>query len=168
MKLKELRGIFVLLLIVVFGGAGAYSILEGWSYLDAVYFAVVTITTLGYGDLVPLTISGKIFTIFFSLSGIAIGLYILSVLGKYMAMELHKKGYEKIIKLKKGESFDISKLSIDQKVEWHPDKKDVFEGFVNMLTRNEARIKLNKKNGKLMSKKDHQVIVLDSKGKLKR
>ena len=38
-------------------------LVEGWSLLDAAYFAVVTIATVGYGDFAPHTTIGKIFTI---------------------------------------------------------------------------------------------------------
>jgi voltage-gated potassium channel len=49
-----------------------YWFVEGWSLLDAVYFAVVTIATVGYGDLAPHTTLGKIFTIGYIVSGIGI------------------------------------------------------------------------------------------------
>mmetsp|Transcript_22606 Transcript_22606/g.49077 ORF Transcript_22606/g.49077 Transcript_22606/m.49077 type:complete len:189 (+) Transcript_22606:195-761(+) len=44
----------------------AYSfIFEGWSLIDSLYFAVVTVTTVGYGDLRPTTPSSHAFTSFF-------------------------------------------------------------------------------------------------------
>ncbi|RLN52691.1 hypothetical protein BBJ28_00006899 [Nothophytophthora sp. Chile5] len=43
---------------------------EKWSVVDAVYYAMVIVTTVGYGDVVPVTTAGKTFTIFFSLYGI--------------------------------------------------------------------------------------------------
>lgn len=49
-----------------------YWIVEGWSLLDSAYFSVVTIATVGYGDLVPKTAIGKIFTIGYIFSGIGI------------------------------------------------------------------------------------------------
>src|SRR5687767_13848442 len=49
-----------------------YWFVEGWSLLDAVYFAVVSIATVGYGDLAPHTTLGKIFTIGYIDSGIGI------------------------------------------------------------------------------------------------
>ena len=66
--------------VAILGGAGAYSIVEHWSFLDALYFVVVTVTTIGYGDLVPQTMQGKIFTMFFAFFGVATAFYILSMI----------------------------------------------------------------------------------------
>ncbi len=49
-----------------------YWIVEGWSLVDSVYFSVVTIATVGYGDLAPKTAIGKIFTIGYIFAGIGI------------------------------------------------------------------------------------------------
>ena len=49
-----------------------YHIVERLSWLDAIYFSVITLASVGYGDIVPKTIPGKIFTIFYVLIGIGI------------------------------------------------------------------------------------------------
>jgi len=64
-----------------------YTALEGWSYIDAVYFAVSTATTLGYGDFVPQTIPGKLFTIIYAFIIISLALYFFTLVGKYFIME---------------------------------------------------------------------------------
>jgi voltage-gated potassium channel len=53
-------------------GTIVYSILEHWSLLDSLYFSVVTLATVGYGDLHPTTDLAKIFTIGYILTGIGI------------------------------------------------------------------------------------------------
>ena len=53
-------------------GTIVYSILEGWSLLDSLYFSVVTLATVGYGDLTPTTDIAKLFTIGYILTGIGI------------------------------------------------------------------------------------------------
>ena len=43
-------------------GTVAYRFLEDWSWLDSLYFSVITLTTIGYGDFSPKTTLGKLFT----------------------------------------------------------------------------------------------------------
>lgn len=49
-----------------------YSRLEGWSLVDSFYFSAVTIATVGYGDLAPKTVGGKIFTVGYLVVGIGL------------------------------------------------------------------------------------------------
>lgn len=51
------------------------------SMLDAIWWTVATVTTVGYGDIVPVTDVGKIVAIFFMFFGIGILAIFLSVLG---------------------------------------------------------------------------------------
>lgn len=59
-------------LVVLGTGTVYYHQAEGWSWVDALYFTVVTLTTIGYGDLHPTTPASKIFTIFFIFVGLGI------------------------------------------------------------------------------------------------
>ncbi|GAI13158.1 unnamed protein product [marine sediment metagenome] len=67
----------------MFAVSYVYYMVEGWSYLDSVYFTVVTFATIGYGDIAPVTNAGKILTIFASFFGIAMVFYLISVIGSY-------------------------------------------------------------------------------------
>ncbi|KAL4712442.1 hypothetical protein ACJJTC_007458 [Scirpophaga incertulas] len=40
--------------LTIAGGAGAFSSFEGWSYFDSVYYCFITLTTIGFGDMVAL------------------------------------------------------------------------------------------------------------------
>ena len=68
----EVQGVAQLALSLILIATIFYWLVEGWSLLDAAYFAVVTIATVGYGDLAPHTTLGKIFTIGYIVSGIGI------------------------------------------------------------------------------------------------
>lgn len=49
-----------------------YHYVEGLSWIDAVYFCIITLTTVGYGDISPQTDIGKLFTAGYVLLGIGI------------------------------------------------------------------------------------------------
>ena len=87
---------FVLVFIfVLLGVSHIYCMVEGWNYLDSIYFTVVTLTTIGYGDIAPITNAGKILTIFASFFGIAMVFYMISVIGSYLfERKLRKLGVE--------------------------------------------------------------------------
>ncbi len=53
-------------------GTVFYSLVEGWQWIDSLYFSVVTLATVGFGDFSPATDAGKIFTILFILNGVGI------------------------------------------------------------------------------------------------
>jgi voltage-gated potassium channel len=59
-------------LLVLTIGTIFYHYVEHFSWLNAYYFSVVSLTTVGYGDIVPRTAAGKIFTTFYVMFGIGI------------------------------------------------------------------------------------------------
>lgn len=74
----------VILIILILIGMFAYHRVEDWRYLDSLYFTIVTVTTIGYGDFAPQTDMGKIFTIIFPLLGIGLAFYLFSLIGRYI------------------------------------------------------------------------------------
>lgn len=60
---RRLR-VFVLLLVTVIAvGTAGFTVVEGLSPVDSLYLTIVTVATVGYGDLVPLTIAGKVLAV---------------------------------------------------------------------------------------------------------
>lgn len=72
MQDKDFRALFYWVLGILVLGTWFYSKVEGWRVLDALYFTVITLTTVGYGDFSPKTDAGKIFTIFYIFVGIGL------------------------------------------------------------------------------------------------
>jgi len=68
----EFRGLLTLVVVTLLAGTLFYRQAEGWSFLDSLYFSVVTLTTVGYGDLSPSTAAGKNFTIVYIFVGLGI------------------------------------------------------------------------------------------------
>jgi voltage-gated potassium channel Kch len=68
----EFRSIAVMVAALLTAGTVFYTKIEGWSPLDALYFSVITLATVGYGDLVPRTAEGKIFTMVYLMLGIGL------------------------------------------------------------------------------------------------
>ncbi|WP_169449475.1 ion channel [Marinimicrobium agarilyticum] len=62
---------------VVLSGTVFYALEEGWSLINALYFSIITLTTIGYGDLSPTTDVSKVFTMLFVVCGVAMfGIFI--------------------------------------------------------------------------------------------
>ncbi|HPJ29807.1 MAG TPA: potassium channel family protein [Methanothrix sp.] len=53
-------------------GTLLYSWLEGWNWIDSLYFVVITLATIGYGDLAPTRPITRLITVFYAINGIAI------------------------------------------------------------------------------------------------
>jgi len=73
----------IILILIVLTGTLIYHNLEGWRYIDSLYFSVMTMTTIGYGDYSPATDIGKIFTIFYAFMAIGIAFYFFTLIGRY-------------------------------------------------------------------------------------
>lgn len=84
------------MVILVAIGTVVYSWLEGWSLLDSLYATIITMTTVGYGDLSPRTPSGRLFAIFFALAAIGLASYAVSALAAYVIEESLAKRERKL------------------------------------------------------------------------
>lgn len=94
-SLRRDRGFVVLAvsaLTLVAGGTAFYWVWEDLGMLDALYLSVMTLTTVGYGDVRPETAVGKIFTMIFVIMGIGILLAFLSAIAGQLSRKslLHR------------------------------------------------------------------------------
>jgi voltage-gated potassium channel len=69
------------ILILIGIGTIGYRLIEGWSWIRSFYFSVITITTVGYGDMHPTSDLSRIFTAFYILIGVTIALGSIGIIG---------------------------------------------------------------------------------------
>ncbi len=84
------------LIVIIITGTLGFRFTEGLSLVDAFYFSIVTIATVGYGDIHPSTVSGKFLAMFLILCGVSTFLGVVA-----NATEMIVNRHEKQIRLKK-------------------------------------------------------------------
>lgn len=72
MRELKVRTVIISLVGILAMGTAFFHFAEGWSWLDSYFFTVITISTVGYGKLVPATALGKIATTVFIFVGLGI------------------------------------------------------------------------------------------------
>ncbi|HEY6116344.1 MAG TPA: potassium channel protein [Candidatus Dormibacteraeota bacterium] len=73
--LLRFRLAFILLAIVGVIGVLGYMLIDGWNFLDSFYMVVTTIATVGYGEVHPQGVPGRVFTSGLIVIGVATALY---------------------------------------------------------------------------------------------
>lgn len=72
-------------------GTVVYMFLEGWTPLDALYFSVVALATVGFGDLHPTTDAAKLFTVLYIIFGLGILAAFLAEMGRLRTAALRRR-----------------------------------------------------------------------------
>ena len=79
------QGLFLWLGILLVIGLIFYRQVEGWSWADSLYFSVITLTTIGYGDLSPTVPVSKLFTSAYAILGLTIFAAFLKIVSQAQA-----------------------------------------------------------------------------------
>lgn len=79
------RGLLVLTVVLLVAGMFFYRRVEHWTLLEALYFSVITLTTVGYGDFSPQTRIGRGFTVFYVLIGLGIVIALITQIATHAA-----------------------------------------------------------------------------------
>ncbi len=89
--LRRLRLALGLFVLVVGTGIVGYVAIEGWSFRDAAYMTIITITTVGFSEVHPLDAAGTYFTMFLVLAGVGTAFYLFASIAEFM-IEGHLSG----------------------------------------------------------------------------
>ncbi|MFO7769408.1 MAG: potassium channel protein [bacterium] len=74
------RTLLIILVLLLGAGTLGYMLVEGWPFLDSLYMTVITMATVGFGEVHDLTPAGEVFTIFLIFLGVAmVGLAVSSL-----------------------------------------------------------------------------------------
>lgn len=92
-----------LLVVLLFIGVFGFKFMSNYSWIDALYMTVITITTVGFGEVQPLDQTSKIFTVFLILASVIIVGYALTVITEYI---LSKNDFEEIKQKKMQKQID--------------------------------------------------------------
>ncbi len=89
--LRRLRLALAVFILVVGVGIVGYVVIEGWSFRDAAYMTIITITTVGFSEVHPLDGAGMYFTMFLVLAGVGTAFYLFASIAEFM-IEGHLSG----------------------------------------------------------------------------
>lgn len=65
---------------VILAGTVGYRLIEGWSWFDGLYMTIITLSTIGYGEVHELTEAGRVFTLMLIVFGLVVFGYLISSL----------------------------------------------------------------------------------------
>jgi len=78
-----IRLVLLSLLVISFGTLG-YMLIEKWSFIEALYMTLITITTVGFGEIHPLSAPGRIFTSLLIITGVGTFLYVAGYIVQFL------------------------------------------------------------------------------------
>ena len=71
----RLKFVVILLTLIFLAGTLGFHFIEGWAYLDSLFMTLITITTIGYREIFPLSNAGKVFDIILIILGVGTAAY---------------------------------------------------------------------------------------------
>jgi voltage-gated potassium channel len=108
LKIQVSAAISALISMLIIGTV-IFHYMEKWTWIQSFYFSVVTLTTVGYGDLHPTTEVTRLFTAFYILAGVAITLTSLTVIGAGYFNRRRTNVFDNIIEKTKEKAINMNK-----------------------------------------------------------
>ncbi len=82
--MKKVRLAFLLITFLISLGTAGYIYIEGFTFLESLYMTIITISTVGFHELRPLSWGGRLFTIFLIVGSVGIFAYSVTVIGNFL------------------------------------------------------------------------------------
>ncbi|WP_010134847.1 potassium channel family protein [Ochrovirga pacifica] len=89
---KIFKGLFLFAIVLIIGTIG-FTIAFNYTVLDAFFMTIITVTTVGFGEVQPLDESGKLFTIFLLLISIVAYGYLVTTISEFFSNEILAQAY---------------------------------------------------------------------------
>ena len=83
-----------LLILIIAGSTISYKLIEGWSWLDSFYQTIITVSTVGFGEVHPLTDNGKLYTAFLIITSFGTFAYAISSITSYIVTGDYRKYFK--------------------------------------------------------------------------
>ncbi len=92
---KELYLALLIILSIAFVGSFGYVYFEGYTYIEALYMTIITVSTVGFNEVRPLSDEGRIFTMFLIITSFGTFAYAISSLSKYVITGAYAQYFKK-------------------------------------------------------------------------
>lgn len=83
-----------LLILIIAGSTISYKLIEEWSWLDSFYQTIITVSTVGFGEVHPLTDNGKLYTAFLIITSFGTFAYAISSITSYIVTGDYRKYFK--------------------------------------------------------------------------
>ncbi len=83
-----------LLILIVVGSTLSFMVIEGWSWIDAFYQTIITVSTVGFGEVHPLSYNGKLYTSFLIITSFGTFAYAISSITSYIVSGDYKRYFK--------------------------------------------------------------------------
>lgn len=74
----------ILTVLLILFGTGGYMIIERWPFDDAIYMTIITLATVGYGEVHQVSDTGRLFTIFLIVLGVGYFMYVVGLIVQFL------------------------------------------------------------------------------------
>ena len=81
---KHVTLTLLLTVALVFFGTGGYMVIEGWPFDDALYMTIITMATVGYGEVHQVSDAGRIFTMLLIVLGVGYFMYVVGLIMQFL------------------------------------------------------------------------------------